>query len=475
MKVLLILLKVNSDCQWHVGLGYISAILKAKGYTVDLMEIGDLQKQLPAVQAKIKQGDVGVVGISANSHQFKYIPEVAAKVKEYPFSIPIIVGGVHTTLKPEAIDSIKEIDGVCIGEGEEAFLELVDKIAAGDNYFSVKNFWFRDGEKIVRNVCRPLTENLDLLPLPDRSIFNYFNSLHEKKVPRFIFSRGCPFECSYCCNHIFKRIYKDLGKYVRWRSVDSALVEIERTRKEYNFDYFKLDDDTFSLNKAWLKEFCEKLASKDWGLTFECNVRPGTIDEEGMELLKKGGCRMIKIGVETGNVDLRKSILNRSFSNEDIIKTFALAKKFGIKTFSFNMIGVPGETMDTVKESVDLNLKIKPDFMQVTAFYPYPGTVLGDLCFAKNLVGEEYEDSYMDKSILNLTTITKKEIEKSVKSFKFKIYWQYNKKMALQEKKLQLIKYIVSKPFLHYLARLIYKPIKLLKGLRLKILVNKYH
>lgn len=316
---------------------------------------------------------------------------------------------------------------------------------------------------MIKNNPRHLTDDLDSLPMPDRSIFKYFLD-GGRKVPRFIFSRGCPFECTYCCNHAFKRIYRNLGQYVRWRSVDLALAEIEEARKKYSFDHFKLDDDTFSLNKAWLKEFCEKLSAKNWGLTFECNVRPGTLDEESTRLLKKAGCVMVKIGVETGSQDLRRRVLNRHFSNEDVIKTFALAKQYGLKTFSFNMIGIPDETPQSIKETIDLNRKIKPDFMQVTAFYPYLGTVLGDLCQSEGYIGGDSEDSYMEKSILTLPSISQKEIEEAVKNFKFNVYRFYNKKRALREKYLEVKKAVLADPLLYRLAKLVYQPLNFFKN-----------
>lgn len=463
MKVLLILPKIESDCQWNVGLAYISAILKENGHKTELFEMSDYLRELPLLFDKLHQWKPLIVGISANSHQFPYAKMLVADIKKN-FNTPIFIGGVQAILKPKIIEDIKGLDGVCVGEGELAFLNLINKIESGQNYFDVKNFWFRDKDgHIIQNELDTLIENLDIFPYPDRSIFKYFQEKRKKVVPRFIFSRGCPFECSYCCNHAFKKKYAGLGKYVRWRSVDKALEEIRLERDTHNFDHFKLDDDTFSLNKDWMREFCEKIAMKRWGLTFECNVRPGTIDEEGMKILKEGGCVMVKIGIESGDENLRKNILNRHFLNEDIVKIFAMARRFGIKTFSFNMIGAPGETRETIMETINLNRKIKPNFMQITAFYPYPDTILGEQCLKNGYIEKEYEDSYMEKSILRLPTISRREIEKSIKNFKFKVYWGYNKKKALFEKWFQIKLFIVKQPVLHYLAKKFYKPLKFFK------------
>lgn len=462
MNVFLILPKINSGCQWNVGLAFISSVLKNAGHKIDLFEISDYPKDINALLEKIRKFKPGLVGITANSHQFFYAKEIAKDIKK-SFSAPIFVGGVHTILKPESLKESEYIDGVCVGEGEFSFLKLVNRMENGKDYFDIKNFWFKRRGEIVKNKREPLNNDLNVLPFPDRSIFGYF-SVPGKKTPRFIFSRGCPFECSYCCNHAFKNIFKESGSYVRWRSVDLAISEIEKEKKEYDFDYFKLDDDTFSLNKIWMREFCKKLKEKKLGLGFECNIRPGTVNEEDMKFLKEAGCKMIKIGIEAGDVNQRKLILNRNFSNEDIIKTFDLAKKFGIKTFSFNIIGVPGETRKTIKATLDLNRMIRPDFMQVTAFYPYPMTLLGDLCFEKGYVGRDFEDSYMKKSILKLPTISSKEVEKAVKNFKFDVYWSYDKKKALKEKILQMKMFIINNSPLHFAAKVAYKPVKMIKN-----------
>lgn len=462
MNVFLILPKINSGCQWNVGLAFISSMIKNAGHNVSLFEISYYPKGTSSLLDKIKEFNPDVIGITANSHQFFYAKEIAKDIKKN-FNVPIFVGGVHAILKPESITESHYIDGVCIGEGEFSFLELVNRIKKRKDYYDLKNFWFRQGEKIIKNERVPLIADLNSLPFPDRSVFEYFSTPGEK-TPRFIFSRGCPFECSYCCNHALKKIFKDQGGYVRWRSVDLAIREIEEERKKYDFDYFKLDDDTFSLNKTWMRDFCKKLKEKKLGLSFECNIRPGTVNEEDMKFLKEAGCKMIKIGIEAGDVDQRKLILNRNFSNDDIVNTFAMAKKFSIKTFSFNIIGVPGETKETIKATVELNRMIKPDFMQVTAFYPYPMTTLGDLSFEKGYVGKDFEDSYMKKSILKLPTISNYDVERAVKNFKFDVYWSYDKKKALKEKMYQLKKYIIDSPFLHYLARIVYKPIKIIKN-----------
>lgn len=459
MKILFILPQIGSSCVWNVGIASIAAVFKKAGHSFDLFEIDNLKEYLVELLDQIGKNQPDIIGFSVNSHQFSHARKIARQIKKL-YSIPVFIGGVHVILSPDFLEKEEMFDGACVGEGEYAFLELAEKIEKGQDYTDTKNFWFRCGKNIIKNEPRRLIENLDELPFPDRSIFRYFKKYGQKGVtPRFIFSRGCPFSCTYCCNHALRRKCAGLGTYLRFRSVNKAIEEIKRLKKQYNFHHIKLDDDTFSYNKKWLVKFCHEF-SKNFKMTFECNVRPGSVDEESLITLKNSGCTLIKVGVEAGNEKLRKSVLNRAISNQVMISLFDKAKSLGLKTFSFNMVGIPGETKETIKDTIDLNARLKPDFMQITVFYPYWGTVLGDLCLKEGFIGKESADSYMETSILNLPTISKKEIEKAAKNFKFNVYRHYDLKKALLVKVEQMKDFIVSKPPLRFFAKAIYRLVK---------------
>ena len=456
MKILFVLPQIGSGGIWNVGIASMSAVLKKAGHHVDLFEIDNLGEQLIGLLGKILADKPDIVSISVNSHQFPHAQKIAQEIKKnYP--APIFIGGVHAILFPDLLREAGTFDGVCIGEGEDAFLELVSKMAEGKDFLGVKGFWFRQGESIIKNEPRRLIEDLDRLPFPDRSIFRYFKKYKQKEIrPRFIFSRGCPFNCTYCCNHALKQNYAGSGRYLRFRSVDKAIEEIKKLREEYDFYHIKLDDDTFSINKNWLLEFCDKFPKVFNDLTFECNIRPGTADEESLLALKQAHCTLIKVGVETGSEELRKKVLNRQISNQEIISLFKKAKEIGLKTYSFNMVGIPGETKDSIKETILLNAQIQPDFMQITIFYPYMGTTLGNYSSKMGLVGRnDSADSYMRESILNLPTISKKEIERAARNFKFNVYKHYNLKKAVLEKGGQIKDFIISKPLLRFFAKAI--------------------
>ena len=458
MKVLFIVPKIGSQAKWLVGISFLSAVLKKAGYQVELLEIDD-KKEIDQINSFIESYQPQIIGLSVNSHQYFYAVEIAKKIKS-EFNLPIFLGGVHATIRPEEVVEEKSFDGICVGEAEDSFLELVKRIEQKQDYIDVNNFWFKRDGKIVKNKISSLLINLDQLPLPDYSIFKYFKDIGQKEIiPRFIFSRGCPFNCTYCCNHIFKKIYAGQGQYLRFMSVGRALEQIRNFKEKYNFKHFKIDDDTFSLNKNWVLEFCDKY-SKEFNMSFECNIRIGAVDKEILISLKKAGCNLIKVGLETGNQNLRKEVLGRSISDKEIIELFDLAKEVGIKTFSFNMIGIPGETKKTIQETIDLNAKIKPDFIQVTAFYPYPGTILGQKCIEQRLITKDHVNSYMNESVLELPDLNSKQIKKAVKNFTYNVYKQYDFRKAIKEKIKQIKGFIISTPLLYKISRPIYRLIK---------------
>lgn len=455
MKVLFIVPKIGSQAKWLVGVSFLSAVLKKDGYQVELLEIED-KKEINQINSFVKSYQPQIICLSVNSHQYIHAVEIAKRIKS-EFDIAIFLGGVHATIRPEEVIKEESFDGICIGEAEDSLLELVRRIEQKQDYTDINNFWFKRQGKVIKNRIGPLLINLDQLPFPDYSIFKYFKNAGQKEItPRFIFSRGCPFNCTYCCNHVFKKIYSGHGRYLRFMSVDWAIEQIRDLKKQYNFKHFKIDDDTFSLNKNWVLEFCHKY-SKEFNMSFECNVRIGAVDKETLVALKKAGCNLIKVGLETGNEKLRKKILGRNISNNQVIELFNLAKEIGILTFSFNMIGIPGETKKTIQETINLNAKIKPDFMQVTAFYPYPETLLGQKCIEQGLITKDHIDSYMDESVLELPGLSSNQIKKAVRNFEYNVYRQYNVKRAIQEKMRSIKKFIISTPLLYKIGKPIYK------------------
>jgi len=370
MKVLLIYPNiVESPKDISIGIAHLSAILKQNNHQVELIDstFGITDNE---IINKTKKFNPDLIAITTATNDFHYAKHISNLLK--PLNIPLIAGGYHPTLAPE--ESIKHFDMICIGEGEHAILEL----ANNPNSLDIKNIWFKKGNEIIKNPTRPLIEDLDKLPFPDRSIYDYKKYLSwNHNTATFLTSRGCPFQCTYCINHALQKLYKGKGTYVRFRSVDNLLKEMKQVIEKYKPTSIEFYDDTFTLNKERIDEFCKKYP-KEINLPFTINARVNAVTKDMLIKLKKAGLTRVSIGVESGDEYITNKILKRHMTNEQIIQTFKWAKQAGIKTYSFNMIGVPFETKSSIKKTIKLNQKIKPDYIGVSIFNAYKGTELYD-------------------------------------------------------------------------------------------------
>ncbi len=400
-----------------MGVAYLSAVLKEKGHSTSLICPHNFsEKNISDAIAKFKPE---LIAVSSVTDQINLAEKIIDFI-HYKYNLPIVLGGDHATVASEESINIKGVLGICVGEGEYALLELVEALEQKKDYSKIKNFWFKIDGKTVKNSLRPLIQDLDKLPFPDREIFDSIIDVSDEL--EFMGSRGCPYQCSYCINRTLMKAYSGCGKYVRFRSVDNIIKEIKETLSRYKTAKVLFHDDTFTLNKDWLKEFSQKYP-KEIGMPYIANGRVETMDEEVVKMLKDSGCVEIKIGVEVGNEKLRKEVLNRNMTNEQIINVFKLCGRYGVPTTSFNMVGLPYETEENIKETIELNKKIKPLRMGVSIFRPYPGTELYEKCKKNDWISSRKIVSYFeDVSILDLPTISAAKISYYYKIFKLAVY-----------------------------------------------------
>jgi anaerobic magnesium-protoporphyrin IX monomethyl ester cyclase len=458
MKVLFIWTLISSKAKFHPGIASLSAVLKEKGHSTDLLEFLSLDFSL--IDERIESFGPDIIGLSANSHQFIYVREIINYISRRYENIRLILGGIHVTLNPEDIKMVPGVDAVCKGEGELPLLKYVESIVSRRLDTDIENIDFMRDTLIV-NPTSFYVKNLDELPPPDYSVFRYFRGVRKVEVPvRFFFNRGCPFNCSYCCNHALRKLFPNPKRYVRFMSVDRVIEQMLLVAQRWEFDEYEIDDDIFTLDKRWFLEFCRKYPIEMKAKRFGINVRIGTMDEEMVKALSEINCSLVKIGVESGSYRIRREVLGRTMKDEQIRDVANLLKKYRIPFFTFNMIGVPGEARGDIWKTIKLNQLIRPDSMQLTVYYPYQHTVLGDKCFKENLVSKTRSDSYFKESIISSKLISKLELNLVIQLFKYLIYRKYNREMAREERK-QLLRwllaYYVKRPL-----RMVKRAIKLL-------------
>jgi radical SAM superfamily enzyme YgiQ (UPF0313 family) len=303
--------------------------------------------------------------------------ELAGFIKKNVFHRPkIFLGGPHVSADSDFVNRFRDIfDYAITGEAEKTFLESIEKLARGQDVPAVQA-----GEVI---------DDLDKIPFPDKSL------IERKKYSEYesmIFSRGCPYSCYYCSRPA-------ISKTVRYRSAENLIQEIKYV---YDFCAGKIDfqDDTFTINKKAVFDFCAAAAREKLRLTWRCNTRIDLVDEELLRAMKAGGCELIHFGIESASEKLRRGVIQKgNFTNEQIINVLAMCRKLKIKAAGYFMIGHPGETKEEVKETKDMILRSGFDLMGLSIPTPFPGSNLYDIAEAKGIVNKQVIDRFARKEM----------------------------------------------------------------------------
>ena len=302
---------------------------------------------------------------------FEWAVDIARQLKEQKPALLTVFGSTHPTLFPEETMAHPSVDVACRGEGEMAMLDLCNCHDQGQDFSRIPNLWVRTPQGISKNPVGMLIEDLDQFPFPDWDLYqkyNYFTHLDSIDV---IAGRGCIFDCSYCMNTTSKEMMRGNGKFVRKHSPDYMMTQLAEIKEKYHPKSFTFVDELFTTNKKWLQEFCEKYQAKI-GLPFICSITADTMDDDIAAWLKAAGVFRICLGLETGNEHLRNHVLNKRFSNAQFIETANRLHRYGIKFLTSNMIGIPGETVENAFETIELNQRVKTDFLYFSVFQPYP-------------------------------------------------------------------------------------------------------
>lgn len=375
------------------GLASISAVLKGEGHDVSIYHL----KHPPIKGEVIDEVDrhsPDLIAITCRTTLFEDVVELAKYIKEEYPETPLLVGGYHATLTPRSfVDMPKPpFDYICLGEGEYPTLELLSALKNDRDPSDIESLWIkRDGDYIT-NPTRPLIEDLDTLPLPDLSLYDYdkLYSLRLGIAPVMI-SRGCPFRCTYCCNHQIRKAYPNEARYVRYRSPEGAIEYIKNVLDTVeDIQYINFMDNILPLKKRWFYEFVD-LYKREIDLPFSARYHAGIYDREVVEKLSEGGCYQLHLGVESGNAYLRDNILKRRMTDEQIIEVFNACREVGISTLSYNIVGLPYENKERFLETIKLNARIKPSRRILSVFYPYPETDLYKIAEEANFLTSNFD------------------------------------------------------------------------------------
>ena len=390
----------------NLGVEYLSAALKRAGHEAELAfaprlfddhytcvpwlaRIFDDTSQL--VRRILRTG-ADLIAFSTVTDDYQWALQVAREIRARART-PIVFGGVHPTSVPERVIAQDCIDYVVVGEGDAALVEIADCLQDGTDPRSVKNVWMQADGEVIRNEVRPLISELDSLPFPDKSLF-YRAMPYLARDYRITTARGCPYGCTYCINSLLKRLYAGKGPYLRRRSVENVMDELRDAQRRDRYRRIQFYDDTFASDPDWLEEFARLYVSKIRA-PFWCSVNPRDITEEVTRTLKRMGCCEVQMGVQTASEALRRDVLHRTETNEQVRRAIELFNSAGIKCVVDNIMGIPGETEEHVLESLRFYNATRPARISDYSLRYYPRT--------------EIVQTAADQGLLNADRISKIE------------------------------------------------------------------
>lgn len=468
-RVLLVYPNIPGMLVVSIAIGLFTRILKKAGFEVDLFDatlfMGDKSvsplKRVEYAQARkfSYEEDLGIKFRAGVVEAFvskveSFKPDLLAvsviedaahqcldlldAVKDK--NIPHVVGGVFVTSAPERALSFPQINRICLGEGENALLQIAERVRDGRSLDDVSNTWVKKSDgTVIKNPIGPLVD-LNGEDFPDYSLFEDIRFYRPmggrilRTVPLETF-RGCPYSCTFCCSPMWNKFYKKNTNsiFAREKSIDRIIEEIDYLVKEYKPELIYIIDDCFlARSKEELDEFARKY--RKYLVPFWMNTRLETITEEKMKLLKEIKCYRISIGVECGNEEFRNKRLKRYSSNEEMLKRLEILRESGIPFSANNIIGFPDETREMIFETIEFNRKISGyDTLTVSIFTPYNGCELREESIKKGYLDPNaFTGHTTETSMLNMPQLSREEIDGLMRTFcmyvKFpKRWWHYIK------------------------------------------------
>jgi len=384
------------------GLGILATCLKNAGHQVAGLDINAHRYDKEKVYQIIAEADYDLVGMGGLITTYPYMVWFSKICKELHADKPVILGGNAVTPIPELIMRNTLADIACVGEGEHTLVEVADAFEQGQPLQGVAGIWYRNEKgEIVENPMRPIIKDLDLIPWADRTVFpteiyleNAVGPINRDKWKggtantetrkSFIVrvSRGCPYRCTFC--------YHDfMGQGFRMRSPEAITDEIQFIHERYDVTYFGLGDDLATANRRKFTRVCELIKERNLHIEFGTAVRANLVKEDFLWMLKESGCDAVSMGVESGSPKILE-IMNKKVTLTQQKNAVRLVKKvFGNLVASF-IVGYPGETLQTIQETIDFckEMELEPEVI----FYatPYPGTWLYDEALRRGLIVDQH-------------------------------------------------------------------------------------
>jgi len=354
-----------------LGLAYLAAVLEQDGYEIRIMDCPVCQMDHAKLKADLGSFEPSLIGIGSMTPTIESALKSARVAKEACPDAKVVIGGPHATfMDRETLAEEPAIDIVVRGEGEETLLELAKQLPTLPKLEDVKGIAFRKGDQIIQTLNRPYIQNLDALPRPAYKYIpiEKYRILGRKLLP-IMTSRGCPFQCSFC---VASQMF---GAGFRARSSKNVLDELEWLRDEYGAEGISFQDDTLTFDRKRMLEICDGIIERKIRLPWGCGTRADVVSKEVLAKMQKAHCDEVCFGVESGCQRIRDALKKR-VSTEQCENAIKWAKEVGMFVTVSLILGYPGETKETLQQTLDFVRRVEPDDVWLCHATPYPGTEL---------------------------------------------------------------------------------------------------
>jgi radical SAM superfamily enzyme YgiQ (UPF0313 family) len=355
----------------------------------------------------VRQQAPDLIAFSVVGADYAWARRFAQQIRRVS-SAPILFGGRHPTAVPEVVARLPEVDFVCVGEGDEAIVELADALERGADTTGIPNIWTVQGGELYANPPRPLITDVDSLPWPDKDLFYRW-------VPAWAQGytaqgrRGCLNACSYCGNNAMRKMYLgddelEARRYLRLRSVDNLLEELVGQHRRYGFRLIRFVDDDFATDPDWLDEFAEKFPRLLPGVRYKIFINPQSVTPRVVRALERSGCAQVQMGVQSVNLETRRRHLRRSHSQETLVEAIRLLRESSMIVYNDIILGLPWETREQQRGTIDFYLEHPVDYIGAYFLQFFPDTELTRAALRDGHLGPEDERAIIheppDRSII---------------------------------------------------------------------------
>jgi anaerobic magnesium-protoporphyrin IX monomethyl ester cyclase len=409
-----------TDYEYNMGVGFLSAFLRQNGLETDLVIFHEIPGKpvdtAEFVVSSILSKKPAIVALSVMTFSWARIKRVITLLRDAGFDGLIVVGGHHAILSPDEVLRHPGVDAVCLGDGELPLLEVARRFDGTNRRLlpPVLGMVYRGADAAALTHGIWMIENLENYPYVDYGLFEAEGAVPlSKKIMgamshagihslQLITGRGCPYKCTYCGNSALIDCYGGVKKFLRRYTPASAVENIKELTQRFGPQFLEFVDETFTLDRKWVKEFC-RLFKSDVGLPFTIMSRIDIMDDDIASVLAEAGAKLVFFGLESGDEEYRVKYLNRKMSDKTIIEGAKILRKHGMMIVTFNIFGMPFETKENLKKTFDLNSAIEPDAAIPFIYQPIPSTELARIAYENNMVLERPEGRW-DFSSLSLDT-----------------------------------------------------------------------